>query len=267
MRGLLPNELNKVFDQGDTFFYSTGNFMIRVSSHKLEHLTLEVLGPLFQIGGIFVSLAAVWIVTIEVIGGIALTFADLGVEALGSGLSLFVVGTLFIKTIEAVAEEEDRSYLLPFVATASSSTSISPSVVPTVSGCASCGYKNHNGGFFCVACNSPLWPKGTPIGEPPARSVVERRIRRVIAVQKAKHFSLLAIIAIAISAPLATNLATGYIAVSDSSLRTEVGFIGSAIGQPNGTLLLNVYLWSDGVKQYLYLSSPAYIVTIGDMPK
>jgi len=192
-----------------------------VSREKAAVIVRDILGALLPIGGFFLALAGFWIIVFDAASGIALAVNFVGPTLLISGIVVFIAGSAMNIT---EARRIEQSYLLPSPPERSPAPVVSPPRVPMNFSCPSCGYENDEAGFFCVACNSPLWPSGKPTGPPPSRSVVMRKIGHVMMIRRVKRTFVLVILALVISAPLTTNLAAGYAAVSQSKLAIEFDF-------------------------------------------
>ncbi len=219
--------------------YWQARIVNRVSDEKAAVTVWNLLAVLLQIGGFFLALAGFWIIIFDTAEGFALALNFVGPSALIAGMVSYVAGAAMDIT---EARREERADHLPSPPELTPARVVSPPKVPRNFSCPSCGYENDEAGFFCMACNSPLWPAGTPTGPPPPRSMVMHKIGRVMMIRRVKRTFVLVILALVISAPLTTNLAAGYDVVSTSKLALEFFFYPPAFVTPDsqatGTLLI-----------------------------
>jgi hypothetical protein len=94
--------------------------------------------------------------------------------------------------------------------------------------------------------------------------VVEKRIKRTIAVRKVKRFFILSIIAFAIVSPVLVILTAGYFAVNESFLSLDSASFDSQSGQPARDLVVNWHLVSRPAGNYPDPNDLAYRITINN---
>jgi hypothetical protein len=179
------------------------------------------LSVLFQIAGPLLLISGIFLIAVETSEGLALGPSDLGVVFLTLGVALILMGGLIAENDEADTEEgllrwrpTSSEYFLRVKPRASSESLDAHQ-------CPSCGYSNKSATFFCDACNSPTWPKGTPTGHPLDHAVVEKRKRMVIARGKAVRIVAVTMIIIVATAPIWTFAVTGYWAVNSAQLSID----------------------------------------------
>src|SRR5690242_6171658 len=201
----------------------------------------------------------------EYAGGVPLRLNDLGPVVMVSGVISLVVGTLMISISGVDPRHEEQLRLYRPEPEQISMRTLPFSGSPKSFSCPKCGYENLTGGFFCAACNSSLWPVGRPSGPSPERSVVERKVRRVIAIRSAKRniklVILLVLIALVVSSPFAATFVAGYMAVNSSTLIASVTFY-PPMPQANHMILIAWILYSNTSGNALSTSSPTYKITL-----
>ena len=239
--------------------------MSRISVRKATNVAFEFLGPLLQITGIMLFLFGAFVFGWDYLDvpHTPFTVTDAGVVLPASGIVLLIIGSIIVRSVEVDPEAKYRLDPLPSGPAELSRERFEYSPAPPrASSRPSCGYVNQDGGFFCAACNSALWPSGTPTKQPLTRSVVEGRTRRRIAIGKAKRIFILSIVAFAAVSPVLVLLTVGYLAVNEASLTVYSASFSSDSGQSTGNLIVNWYLVSRTAGNFPDPSDLSYWITI-----
>jgi hypothetical protein len=230
----------------------------RKSVGSAEQLAFQLLGVLFQIAGPILLISGIFLMAVEVSEGLALGPSDLGVVCLTLGVALILMGGLLAENVETDTEEgllrweADLSEYSSRVKPRASSGSLDAHQCP------SCGYSNKSATFFCDACNSPIWPKGTPTGHPLDHAVVEKRKRMVIARGKAVRIVAITMIIIVATAPIWTFAVTGYWAVNSAQLSIDYKWLNNP---QSGTAVISAVVSVQGVPVRGELMNPSFTLS------
>jgi hypothetical protein len=108
--------------------------------------------------------------------------------------------------------------------------------------CPSCGYRNPGSIFFCQACNSELWRSGTPHITPRPASLIERKMKRVVAIRRIRGKIVPIVIVASIIGAVASNLFVGYEMVNGTSFRIRAAYFQSGTTSGYGDLLISADL-------------------------
>lgn len=222
---------------------------------------MRLFGVLFHIGGLFLIMGGSMLVGIAIVEGQALSPDSLGVVLLTSGAALVLIATMIVK--DDGDEEEENYRSLGSVGSKAGSSRKRSSYVSQLSVahiCPSCSYVNNREVFFCDACNSPMWPEGTPRGRPLAREIVERRRMMIIARRNATKILLIGVVVILATTPVWGLVVTGYVAVNATQLTMRMVW-NPGSGNP-GTVDILAVVWGGGVVIEGELMRPSFTLTV-----
>ena len=230
--------------------------------HAISEVVLRLLGVVSYVGAIFLLFGGFFILGVDIIEGHVIYANSLGVVFTTSGTALFLMAAMVLKEED---EPDDGDYpplsMLPVPKYFSSQSASDLSRSSEAHMCPSCGYENHHGVFFCEACNSPLWPLGTPNVKPLDRAVVEKRRMRIAARGKATRILLIGAILIIGTTPIWSFAVTGYEAVNGTQLTIQVVDNRSQVGTL-GTVDVEAFLSTYAIPGKGELLAPAFTLTM-----